>query len=68
MNGEMQRFESTKNSMVYDDRRKEFVDEGNINSMPGVSRPAAADDDADATELGAPDEDDLAGGEGAGVI
>ena len=33
--GEFNRFRIPSNSMVYDDKRKEFVDSDNLNRMPG---------------------------------
>ena len=76
--GEYQRFQSTKSSMVYDDRRKEFVDDGGQNRVPGVQIPTAdtEHDDAaqvdttqsDADDGASIDADEFAQGEGGVLV
>jgi KaiC/GvpD/RAD55 family RecA-like ATPase len=45
--GNFNRFRLPTNSMIYDDKRKEFVDSENLNRMPGRDRPAAGSDEED---------------------
>lgn len=58
--GLLQRFDATKSSMVYDTRRSEFVDEDKMNRMPGAD---VSDDEPMSAE-----EEELAGGGGAGIV
>jgi len=70
LNGEFNRFESTKQSMIYDERRQEFIDEGNVNKMPGVRTVATVDDKVigQSDESPQDEQDDYAAGGGAGVV
>jgi len=49
--GNYNRFRLPTNSMIYDDKRKEFVDSENLNRMPGRERRSADEGDGSDSEL-----------------
>ena len=49
--GNYNKFRLPSNSMIYDDKRKEFVDTENLNRMPGRERASTPEDDGSGIEL-----------------